>query len=126
MRYLKNKKIPGDYVECGVWKGGNIMLLKKFLETEDEYHRNIYAYDTFEGMTNPDKNDFEIADNIFATKLLEKDKDKKTNVWGVCSLEEVKENISKHAKNLNNINFIKGPVENTLNEKKIFLKKLVF
>ena len=58
----------------------NIMLLKKFLETEDEYHRNIYAYDTFEGMTNPDKNDFEIADNIF-TKLLEKDKDKKTNVW---------------------------------------------
>ena len=102
------------------------MLLKKFLETEDEYHRNIYAYDTFEGMTNPDKNDFEIADNIFATKLLEKDKDKKTNVWGVCSLEEVKENISKHVKNLNNINFIKGPVENTLNEKKIFPKKLVF
>ena len=124
LRYLKNKKIPGDYVECGVWKGGNIMLLKKFLETEDEYHRNIYAYDTFEGMTNPDKNDFEIADNIFATKLLEKDKDKKTNVWGVCSLEEVKENISKHVKNLNNINFIKGPVENTLNEKKNIPEKI--
>ena len=118
LRYLKNKKIPGDYVECGVWKGGNILLLKKFLETEDLYQRNIYAYDTFEGMTKPDENDFEISNNNFATKLLEKDKSKKTNVWGICSLEEVKKNISKHVKNLNNINFIKGPVENTLNENK--------
>lgn len=118
LRYLKNKKIPGDYVECGVWKGGNILLLKKFLETEDLHQRNIYAYDTFEGMTKPDENDFEISNNDFATKLLKKDKSKKTNVWGICSLEEVKKNISKHVKNLNNINFIKGPVENTLNENK--------
>ena len=124
LRHLKHKKIHGDYVECGVWKGGNILLLKKFLETEDEYHRKIYAYDTFEGMTSPDENDFEIGNNNFATKLLEKDKSKKTNVWGVCSLEEVKKNISKHVKNLNNINFIKGPVENTLNERKNIPEKI--
>ena len=124
LRHLKHKKIHGDYVECGVWKGGNILLFKKFLETDDEYHRNIYAYDTFEGMTSPDENDFEISNNNFATKLLEEDKSKKTNVWGVCSLEEVKKNISKHVKNLNNINFIKGPVENTLNERKNIPEKI--
>ena len=124
LRHLKHKKIHGDYVECGVWKGGNILLLKKFLETEDENHRNIYAYDTFEGMTSPDENDFEIGNNNFASKLLEKDKSKKTNVWGICSLEEVKKNISKHVKNLNNINFIKGPVENTLNERKNIPEKI--
>ena len=80
LKHIKNQKIHGDYVECGVWKGGNILLLKKFLETEDKYHRNIYAYDTFEGMTSPDENDFEIGNNNFATKLLGKDKSKKTNV----------------------------------------------
>lgn len=124
LRYLKNKKILGDYVECGVWKGGNILLLKKFLETEDMYQRNIYAYDTFEGMTSPDENDFEISNNNFATKLLEKDKNKKTNVWGICSLEEVKKNISINVKNLENIKFIKGPVENTLNENKNIPEKI--
>ena len=35
LRHLKHKKIHGDYVECGVWKGGNILLFKKFLETDD-------------------------------------------------------------------------------------------
>ena len=75
-------------------------------------------------MTSPDENDFEIGNNNFATKLLGKDKSKKTNVWGVCSLEEVKKNISKHVKNLNNINFIKGPVENTLNENKNIPEKI--
>ena len=33
-------------------------------------------------MTSPDENDFEIADNNFATKLLEKDKRKK-QMFGV-------------------------------------------
>jgi O-methyltransferase len=81
LRHLKMKKIDGDYVECGVWKGGNILLFKKFLENEDFSHRNIYAFDTFEGMTNPDENDFEIKTNISATKLLKNDKKKETNVW---------------------------------------------
>jgi len=96
LRHLKMKKIDGDYVECGVWKGGNVLLFKKFLENEDFSQRNIYAFATFEGMTNPDENDFEINTNISATKLLKNDKKKETNIWGVCSLENVKKNISKY------------------------------
>ena len=37
LRHLKYKKIEGDYVECGVWKGGNILLFKKFIEEEDQF-----------------------------------------------------------------------------------------
>ena len=124
LRHLKIKKIDGDYVECGVWKGGNVLLFKKFLENEDFSQRNIYAFDTFEGMTNPDENDFEINTNISATKLLKNDKKKETNVWGVCSLENVKKNISKYVNNLENIYFVKGPVEITLNEAKNIPKKI--
>ena len=124
LRHLKIKKIDGDYVECGVWRGGNVLLFKKFLENEDFSQRNIYAFDTFEGMTNPDENDFEINTNISATKLLKNDKKKETNVWGVCSLENVKKNISKYVNNLENIYFVKGPVEITLNEAKNIPEKI--
>ena len=124
LKHLKIKKIEGDYVECGVWKGGNILLFKKFLESEDSRQRNIYAFDTFEGMTDPDKNDFEISTNNTAIKLLQKDKNKKTNVWGICNLDQVKKNISKHTKDLNNIYFIKGDVEKTLNEIKNIPEKI--
>lgn len=124
LRHLKIKKIEGDYVECGVWKGGNILLFKKFLENEDTSKRNIYAFDTFEGMTVPDKNDFEISTNNTAIKLLQKDKNKETNVWGICSLDQVKRNISKHTKDLKNIYFVKGAVEKTLNESKNIPEKI--
>jgi len=97
-----------------VWKGGNIILFKKIMELSNDYNRKIFAYDIFEGMTEPDENDFDISKNLNAKFLMNKDKDKKTNIWGVCSLENVKNNIQSNVKNIDNIKFIKGPVEQTL------------
>tara|TARA_B110000503_G_scaffold122058_1_gene186256 strand:- start:1803 stop:2561 length:759 start_codon:yes stop_codon:yes gene_type:complete len=114
LKHINQKKILGDYVECGVWKGGNIILFKKIMELSNDYSRKIFAYDTFEGMTEPDENDFDISKNLNAKFLMNKDKNKKTNIWGVCSLENVKDNIQTNAKNIDNIKFIKGPVEQTL------------
>jgi O-methyltransferase len=39
---------PGDIVECGVWRGGNIILARKMAPD-----RVCWLYDTFEGMTKP-------------------------------------------------------------------------
>ncbi len=114
LRHLKYKKIKGDYVECGVWKGGNLILFKKFLQEENILSKKIYAYDTFEGMTNPDDNDFDISTNEKAEFLLKKDTQRESNVWGVCNLNNVKSNLLKTVGNLDNIEFIKGPVEETL------------
>ena len=114
LKHINQKKILGDYVECGVWKGGNIILFKKIIELTNDSSRKIFAYDTFEGMTEPDENDFDISKNLNAKILMKKDKDKKTNIWGVCSLEDVKSNIQANVKNVDNIKFIKGPVEKTL------------
>lgn len=124
LRHLKEKNIEGDYVECGVWKGGNILLFKKFLNNEETQNRNIYAYDTFEGMTDPDENDFEISTNIESKNLLEKDNYKKTNTWGICSLEDVKKNILTNKSDLEHINFVKGDVLKTLNNENNIPKKI--
>lgn len=125
LRYIKQKKIIGDYVECGVWKGGSILLFKKFIENEDkESKKKIYAFDTFEGMTRPSNEDYDLDSNIKAAELLNNDKSKISNLWGVCSLEEVKSNLKRNLKNINNIFFIKGNVEKTLMNKENLPEKI--
>ena len=125
LRYLKNKNIVGDYVECGVWKGGNLILFKKFLE--DEYNSNnkkikIFAYDTFEGMTEPDENDIDLLNNYNASSILKKSK-KNSHIWGICSLTQVKKNLCELT-NIDNINFINGPVEETLEDESNLPEKI--
>ena len=105
--YIHKFKIAGDFVECGVYTGGNIMILKKLIE-KNNLNKKIYAYDTFEGMTNPTSSDIKIDGTVASEKIL-----KKKN-WSSCSLEKVKENFAEMNLELNNIQFVKGKVEETL------------
>jgi len=105
--YINKFNIEGDFVECGVYMGGNIMILKKLLE-HNNLRRNIYAYDTFEGMTSPTSYDIKIDGTVASKKFLKKDS------WCSCSLEKVKKNFTEMNLDLNNIKFVKGKVENTL------------
>jgi O-methyltransferase len=41
--------IPGDFWECGVYKGGTAALLAELLETANS-DKKLYLFDTFEGM----------------------------------------------------------------------------
>lgn len=45
---LDARGIPGDIVECGVWRGGSIILARKLCP-----ERVCWLYDTFTGMTQP-------------------------------------------------------------------------
>ena len=49
INYVSRKNIKGDFVECGVWKGGNLMMYN-LLNKKKNLNRKIYGYDTFEGM----------------------------------------------------------------------------
>lgn len=46
---VSSSYISGDIVECGVWRGGNIMLARIVCP-----ERDCWLYDTFNGMTEPD------------------------------------------------------------------------
>ncbi len=123
VRHVKNKKLDGDFVECGVWKGGNI-LLYKLLNDYYFLQKSIFAYDTFDGMFNAEDIDINYKKKI-AKKLLKNSKkdEKITNIHCFATIENVKKNISKYT-NLNNINFISGPVEKTLILEKNLPKKI--
>ena len=33
LKHIKKNDIKGDIVECGVWRGGNLILFKKIINT---------------------------------------------------------------------------------------------
>jgi O-methyltransferase len=116
LKHIKKNNIEGDIVECGVWKGGNLILFKKILN-KIGINRKIYAFDTFEGMPVPGQNDFDLKNNN-ANAVYGKYRQKDIK-WCYSSLEEVRQNILKTDLELNNnFKFIKGKVEETLKENK--------
>ena len=48
VEYLVANKIQGDFVECGVWKGGAGMAMALTLRACDDQSRDLYLYDTYD------------------------------------------------------------------------------
>ena len=60
VRYLTANRVPGAFVECGVWKGGSMMAAMLTLQSLMDTSRECYLYDTYEGMTAPSDKDTSI------------------------------------------------------------------
>ncbi len=114
--YVVRNRIAGDFVECGVWKGGSAMLIAATLHQLKYYDKNIYLYDTFEGTSEPTEKDRNHA-GIEASKLLaEAAHNKKScNIWAYSTLDEVKQNLAIINYPGENIVYVKGKVEDTVN-----------
>jgi O-methyltransferase len=123
IEYIYKKKLEGDFVECGVWRGGNLMLMNK-LNDFYSLEKIIYGFDTFEGMTSPNNYDVDYK-NISASSQMNsslKSKDLK-NVHCYSPIEEVINNIKNYS-NINNVKLIKGRVEETLLNQNNLPKKI--
>jgi len=108
-------KIDGDIVECGVWRGGNLILAQMILN-KHFINKKIYGYDTFEGMSEPTDYDIDYRNKL--AKVLMHKSDKKNNIlniWAFVNQETVIENINSNLTN-HKIFLVKGKVEQTLNK----------
>lgn len=113
-RFITKNNIAGDIVECGVWKGGSTMAILEILKKAGDTSRDVYLYDTFEGMSAPTDND-KTSDDASAAELLQTDTNKEKNlVWAYSPLEEVKANVAKTGYDAKRIHFVKGKVEDTI------------
>lgn len=45
--------VPGDLMECGVWRGGACLLMKATLDLSGETGRNVWLADSFAGLPPP-------------------------------------------------------------------------
>lgn len=110
VKYILKNNIPGDFVECGVWKGGSSMLVALMLKKENAVDRKIYLYDTFAGMTEPGYYDGE-------EEKLEWKKNKKDDGscnWCFATYEDAAANMRSTAYAEENIKLVKGKVEDTI------------
>ena len=112
INYLTDARIPGDIAECGVWRGGSMMLAALILLARGDTNRSLYLYDTYEGMSAPTEHD-RCYDGTRAETMLQKDT-KGTGIWCEAALEDVRRNLLSTGYPENKLHFIKGKVEDTL------------
>jgi hypothetical protein len=115
VEYIASSKIPGDFVECGVWRGGSAMVIAYSLLEMHEANRKIYLYDTFTGMAKPSEEDYLIADkDIFAESKWKKEQKEDHVAWAFSPLTEVKNNILSTGYPEDKLVFVRGKVEDTI------------
>ena len=113
--YVAKAGIAGDFVQCGVWKGGSAMIVAlTFLQFHSQ-QRSLFLYDTYEGMPDTGVHDaeydagpFHVAMNI-TTRL-------RGGHSGIfyASLEEVRRNMQTTGYSEAHVYLVKGMVEETL------------
>jgi hypothetical protein len=107
--FIADNKIAGDIAECGVWRGGSMMTVALTLLAHNDTSRELYLYDTFEGMSEPTDFDKSI-DGVSAKSQMEQEAGK----WCYASIEDVRENILSTGYPENKIFLVKGKVEDTI------------
>jgi hypothetical protein len=100
--------IPGDIVECGVWKGGSIMLAAKTLLRLGEQGRHLHLFDTFQGMSDPTDLDVDYEGTRAADHM------DRHVPHTLSPLEEVRANLFGTGYPRDAIHFVEGKVEDTL------------
>jgi predicted O-methyltransferase YrrM len=112
VNYLVDQKVPGDFVECGVWQGGSAMMMAHALGIR-QTERRIWLYDTFAGMTAPTDADRDFAGHGAMGKRQDNQSDH-GNEWRRAGIEVERRNMPTTAKSESAVRLVEGPVESTL------------
>lgn len=119
VRHCLHAEIPGAFAECGVWKGGSVLAMISTLQAAGVEDRDIYLYDTFEGMTEPTDHDRSSLD----PPALETWRDAAaagSRAWpeffdsAVYNEEDVRALLESTGYPAARLHFVRGPVEETL------------
>ncbi len=112
VEYVVSRPVKGALVECGVWRGGGMMAIALTLLRLGETDRELYLFDTFEGMTEPGAEDVKQGGRHAADILQHETRD--SPIWAVASIDEVREAILSVGYPEERIHLVQGAVEQTL------------
>lgn len=125
-RYVAQRGIAGDVVECGVWRGGSALLAaltirntaptrkKRWFGSATD-KRHYWLYDTFEGMTPPTGRDVDIEGVAAATYLQTYADDGK---WCYADEADVRQVFQTNGIAEADFRLVKGDVVQTLRQQK--------
>jgi O-methyltransferase len=123
LSYILDNNIEGAIVECGVFDANFEFMWIQELKRRNVV-RDIYMYDTFEGLPEPCEYDYttntasiyqmdakQVHDYWAAQKI-----DDKKNNWCLCPLEKVQQRLRSTNYPEENLHYVVGDVMQTLNE----------
>jgi O-methyltransferase len=118
-RYCVERGITGAFVECGVWRGGSVLAMILTLQELRAPERDIYLYDTFEGMTAPTEDDVSDVEGSALEAWQEAEREQR-RAWEPMFGSEVFNEDAVRALLLDTgypadrLKFVRGAVEETL------------
>jgi hypothetical protein len=110
VKYIVDNQIPGDIVECGVWRGGSMMAVARSLLRNGDSSRNLYLFDTYEGMSEPTKDD--VAFDGSSAQELVMSAEKHDHI--IVSVGDVQRAVWSTGYPREKMHFVKGKVEDTV------------
>ncbi len=119
VRYCVARRIPGAFAECGVWRGGSVLAMILTLQDLGLADRDVYLYDTFEGMTAPTEADVSRSDPA-ALETWEQAQRENHRAWphlfegDFVSEEAVRGVMAETGYPAERLHFVRGPVEETI------------
>jgi O-methyltransferase len=120
VRYCIRRKVPGDFAECGVWLGGSVMAMILTLQEMGVNDRDVFLYDTFEGMTRPTERDTSPFERP-ALEGWDEEAGRVTSAWWASFFEPetlneeaVRERVLSSGYPEARLHFVRGAVEETL------------
>lgn len=115
VRYIAAANIPGDVVECGVWRGGSSMAAALMLLETGLADRRLWLFDTFEGMPKPTDKDVSWEGTpAIGRWSRERAGDEDGSNWLRVDIEEVRANLRGTGYAEDRLILTKGLVQDTL------------
>jgi O-methyltransferase len=99
--------VPGDLVECGVWRGGACILMRAVLAAHGDEKRSVWLADSFQGVPRSDPANYKADKGIRA--------DLAAGILGV-SEAEVKANFERYGLLDDQVRFLPGWFKDTLQD----------
>jgi O-methyltransferase len=119
VRYCAARSIPGAFAECGVWRGGSVLAMILTLQEMGIADRDIYLYDTFDGMTAPTVHDVSDAEGSALDEWRAAERDGR-RAWeqmfggNVFDEDGVRALLLNTGYPADRLHFVRGPVEQTI------------
>lgn len=98
------RKVPGDLMETGVWRGGAAILMRAILKVNGVTDRRVWCADSFEGLPPPDPAKYPMDEKLTFSQFKEL----------AVSLEEVQTNFRRYNLLDDQVRFLKGWFRDTL------------
>ena len=111
VRYLVRAEVPGDMVECGVWRGGSMMAVALTLVDLGATDRDLHLFDTFTRTPDPGDEDVAIS-GVHAADIIEELRT--AEAFRYLPMADVEELLQGTGYPKERLHFVPGLVEETI------------